>query len=283
MAKMTEMKQLFNLDGRVAVVTGGAGLLGQAHCEILADLGAHVVVADFDRAAGERKARELTERAGVSCIAYPADIANPDEVQAMVDTTVDQWGRIDILVNNAFLTVRGGSGEFRDKYFAPFEEYDGEILRSAMNVNLWGTINVTQKVAQAMLKNKKGSIINVASVYGIVSPDQRIYAEAASHVPGARTFNTPVTYALCKSALINYTRYLATYWADKGIRVNTLTPHGTYEAQDENFLKAYTYRSPLGRMADRNEYKGAVALLASDASSYMTGANIVVDGGWTAW
>jgi 2-deoxy-D-gluconate 3-dehydrogenase len=202
-----------------------------------------------------------------------------------VDRAVERFKRLDILVNNAALTVRGGSERLSPAdYFAPFEEYQRAVWDQALAVNLTGMVLCAQAVGRHMLRQDPpgGVIVNISSTYGVVAPDQRLYDGVKS--PYAETsFNTPVSYAVTKTAVLGLTRYLATYWGNKQIRVNALTPHGVFDNHDEAFVRNFAYRSPLGRMARNDEYRGALLFLVSDASSYMTGANLIVDGGWTAW
>ncbi|MBV8716432.1 MAG: SDR family oxidoreductase [Chloroflexi bacterium] len=275
---------LFRLDGRVALVTGGAGLLGRRYCEALVQAGARVVVADLDAQRAHALASELN--ADHSCAAgCGLDVTDSRSVSDCVESAIAAFGRLDILVNNAALTVRGGSETLKPAdYFAPFEEYSLEVWNSALQTNLTGMLLCAQAAGKQMLRQVSpgGVIVNIASTYGVVAPDQRLYDGVKS--PYADTgFNTPVSYAVTKTAVLGLTRYLATYWASKNIRVNALTPHGVFDNHDETFVRNFVYRSPMGRMARNDEYRGALLFLVSDASSYMTGANLIVDGGWTAW
>ena len=181
--------------------------------------------------------------------------------------------------------MRGGSERLSPAdYFAPFEEYRRDVWDQAIAVNLTGMVLCAQAAGSLMLKNvpSGGVIVNISSTYGVVAPDQRLYEGVKS--PYADTsFNTPVSYAVTKTAVLGLTRYLATYWGSKNIRVNALTPHGVFDNHDETFVRNFVFRSPMGRMARNDEYRGALLFLVSDASSYMTGANLIIDGGWTAW
>jgi NAD(P)-dependent dehydrogenase (short-subunit alcohol dehydrogenase family) len=273
---------LFRLDGRVALITGGAGLLGRRYCEALLQAGARIVIGDLDGAGAQQLAAEL----GPTCaIGYELDVTDPTSVRGAVHAGVSTFGRLDILINNAALTVRGGSERLSPSdYFAPFEDYKVEVWDQAVRTNLTGMLLCAQAAGRQMLAQASpgGVIVNIASTYGVVAPDQRLYEGVAS--PYADTgFNTPVSYAVTKTAVLGLTRYLATYWGSKNIRVNALTPHGVFDNHDEAFVRNFVYRSPLGRMARNDEYRGALLFLVSDASSYMTGANLIVDGGWTAW
>ncbi|HEY0581672.1 MAG TPA: SDR family oxidoreductase [Chloroflexota bacterium] len=276
------LPELFRLDGRVALITGGAGLLGRRYCEALLEAGARVVIADLDGARAEALARELS---ATDAIGVRLDVSDEASVHDAFAATEQEFGRLDILVNNAALTVRGGSERLSPAdYFAPFETYKREVWDQAVSVNLTGMVLCAQAAGRQMLRQDApgGVIVNISSTYGVVAPDQRLYDGVKS--PYADTgFNTPVSYAVTKTAVLGLTRYLATYWGSKNIRVNALTPHGVFDSHDESFVRNFVYRSPLGRMARNDEYRGALLFLVSDASSYMTGANLIVDGGWTAW
>ncbi len=277
---MRTARDLFDLSGRVAIITGGAGMLGRQHAAAVAEAGGHPVIADLSEDT-ERVAAALAGAHGREALGVRVDITRPDDVAAMAGTVMEKFGRIDILINNAALTVRGG-GDRAAEYFAPFEDYPLDLWELALQVNLTGSFLCCQAVGRVMVARRAGVILNIASDVGNVSPDHRIYRGAVNPDTGA-AFNTPIAYATTKAGLINLTRYLATYWADKGIRVNCLSPGGVYAGHDPRFVENLTSRIPLGRMAHEDEYKGAVLFLISDASAYMTGANLVVDGGRTAW
>lgn len=275
------MNDLFDLTGRVAIITGGAGLLGMQHAGAIAGAGGFPVIADVSADAAERSAREIADIHHVESLGIQVDVTSKAQVTGMVDAVLARFGRIDILINNAALTVKGGGIQNRD-YFAPFEAYPQELWEKALQVNLTGAFLCCQAVGRHMVARRSGVVLNIASDVGTISPDHRIYEGAVNPSTG-ETFNTPIAYATAKAGLINFTRYLATYWAPHGIRVNALSPGGVYAGHDPIFLKNITDRIPLGRMAQANEYQGAVLFLVSSASSYMTGANLIVDGGRTAW
>jgi NAD(P)-dependent dehydrogenase (short-subunit alcohol dehydrogenase family) len=273
---------LFRLDGRVALVTGGAGLLGRRYCEALVQAGGRVVVGDLDGKRAEALAAELGSD---TALGLELDVTDEISVERTVRQALERFSRLDILVNNAALTVRGGSERLSPTdYFAPFEDYKREVWQRALDVNLTGMLLCAQATGRQMLSQRPpgGVMVNIASTYAVVAPDQRLY-EGVRSPYGASGFNTPVSYAVTKSAVLGLTRYLATYWGNKNIRVNALTPHGVFDNHDEAFVRNFVYRSPMGRMARNDEYRGALLFLVSDASSYMTGANLIVDGGWTAW
>ena len=276
---MTTVLDQFSLQGRVAVVTGGPGLLGKEFCRTLAEGGASVVVVDINAAAAQAVADGLNQ-AGYAALAAPTDVTDPLSVQRMVEVTLDRFGRLDVLVNSAALDPKFDPDALAKGVPAgSFEDYPLESWKSALDVNLTGMFLCCQAAVKPMLaQGKKGSIINICSTYGLVAPDQRLYQR-----DGRQTAYKPVYYSVTKAGVLGMTRYLATYYAGTEIRCNALTPGGVYNGHDDVFLKAYSARTVMGRMAHKDEMNGALLFLASDASSYMTGNNVVVDGGWTAW
>jgi len=274
------IQEKFDLTGRVAVVTGGVGLLGAEFCRTLAEAGAAVAVVDLNADAAAKTAQTLAE-AGYRALAVPTDITRPESVEAMRESVVSALGRIDVLVNSAALDPKFDP-EAVSRGIAPgsFEEYPLEQWNAALNVNLTGMFLVTQACAKQMLaQGKKGSIINICSTYGLNGPDQRIYRKPDGSQPAYK----PVYYTVTKAGVLGFTKYLSAYYMETEIRVNALTPGGVFNNHDETFVKNYAAKTILGRMARKDEMNGALLFLASDASSYMTGNNLVVDGGWTAW
>ena len=274
---LPEHLKKYNLNGRVAIVTGGAGLLGRGYCQILAAAGANVVIADVAEQTAEALARTISNDTGADACGIHTDVSNPESVGYLIEQVMNRFGRIDILVNNAALDPKfdaDHAGEHSNR----FENFPFSAWQDALGVNVTGMFLCAQAVSVPMLEAKRGVIINISSTYGLVGPDQRLYQREGQ----APQFK-PVTYTVAKAAVLGLTRYLATYFANTGIRVNTLTPGGVFAGHDEEFVQRYSAKTVLGRMADADEMSSALLFLASDASSYMTGANLVIDGGWTAW
>jgi NAD(P)-dependent dehydrogenase (short-subunit alcohol dehydrogenase family) len=271
---MSASPHTIDLTGRVVIVTGGAGMLGREYVAGIVAAGGRAIVADIDRAA----ARRVAARSDRS-IALPVDVSDSSSVSRMVRKVLKLCGRIDGLVNNAALDPKFDP-QAAGKHSVPFENYPVELWNRSLAVDLTGMFLCAQAVAPAMLAQGSGAIVNVSSTYGLAGPDQRLYQRDD---PAAEQAFKPVSYAVTKSAAIGLTRYLAAYWGGKGIRVNTLSPGGVFNGHDDEFVRRYAARTPLGRMAARDEYTSALLFLLSDASSYMTGSNLIVDGGWTAW
>jgi 2-deoxy-D-gluconate 3-dehydrogenase len=276
---MSKILDKFDLKGRVAVVTGGAGLLGAEFCRTLAEAGSAVAVVDLNAAAAGKVADDLAA-AGCQARAVPADITDPAAVKGLVASVLSAFGRLDVLVNSAGMDPKFDADALA-KGLTPgrFEDYPLEQWNAALNANLTGTFLVTQAcVAPMLAQGKKGSIINICSTYGLNGPDQRIYLK-----DGKRLAFKPVYYTVTKAGMLGFTKYLAAYYMGTEIRVNCLTPGGVFNNHDETFVENYSAKAILGRMARKDEMNGALLFLASEASSYMTGGNVVVDGGWTAW
>ncbi len=274
---MLDILEKFSLDGRTALVTGGAGLLGKQFTGALGQAGAKVVVADLNSDEAKEHAGKLSHQ-GIQALGLSVDVTNPESVANMIDQTVSAFGSLDVLVNSAALDPKFDPENVSEQFDNSFENFPLESWESALNVNLTGLFLVCQASARQMLEQESGVIINICSIYGLVGPDQRIYQNQDN-----KAQYKPVYYSVTKAGVLGLTRYLATYYAGRSIRVNALTPGGVYNQHDEQFLTAYSTRTVLGRMADPDEMNGAIVFLASDASSYMTGANLIVDGGWTAW
>ena len=274
---MASVINKFSLDGRTALVTGGAGLLGKQFTRALGQAGASILVADLDAVAAHEHARRL-QKEDIRACEVGVDITDPGSVEAMVDRTLLEFGSLDILVNSAALDPKFDPGNLATQSANAFETFPLDAWQRALDVNLTGMFLASQAAARHMITQEKGVIINICSTYGLVGPDQRLYEQP----DGTQNFK-PVYYTVSKAGVLGLTRYLATYYAGKSIRVNALTPGGVYNDHDEVFLRAYSARTVMGRMAQPDELNGAIVFLASDASSYMTGANLIVDGGWTAW
>lgn len=270
---------MFDLRGRLAILTGGAGMLGRQYTRTLLAAGCQVVVADVSGEQAAVAAREATAQAGGEAVGYGVDVRKKDEVEAMVAATVERFGRVDILINNAAIDPKFDSN-VATQQANTFEDYPLELWQQSLDVNLTGAFLCSQAAGKVMVRQKKGVIVNICSTYGLVAPDQRLYQREGE---AEQKLFKPAPYSVTKAGIAHLTRYLAAYWGNKGIRVNTLTPGGVFNSQDDEFVTRYASRTPLGRMAGQNEMNGAMLFLVSDASSYMTGANVVVDGGWTAW
>jgi len=274
---MQNVLDKFNLKGNTVLVTGGGGLLGRQFALALAQAGADVMLADLAYEAAADQA-EVIRAEGLSAEALAVDVIDPDSTRAMVEQTLARFGRLDVLINSAALDPKFDPQHQSEQAANAFETYSLEAWRKALDVNLTGMFLASQAAVQPMLAQGKGVIINICSTYGINGPDQRIYIRP----DGTRSYK-PVYYSVTKAGVLGFTRYLAAYYAGKNIRVNALTPGGVYNQHDEVFVKAYSAKTILGRMANIDEMSAAMLFLASDASSYMTGSNLIVDGGWTAW
>lgn len=266
------MMDLFSLKGKTAIVTGACGLLGKHHCYALAEAGAKVIAADIDQIASQNLAKLL----GDGHMGVGLDVSSDLSVMEAKEAVMERYGKIDVLVNNAAI-----NDMFENPTAAlelsKFENYPLSLWKKSIDVNVTGVFLCSQIFGSVMAEAKSGSIINIASTYGITAPDQKLY----QNEKGEQTFYKSASYPTTKGAIISFTRFLAAYWGDKDVRVNALSPGGVENSQQEFFKKNYSERTPLGRMAKPNDYQGAIVFLASDASSYMTGANLVVDGGWT--
>lgn len=265
--------ELFSLKGKTAIVTGALGLIGKEHCKALAEAGANVVVADVN---GE-KSEEFAKTLGAKHVGVATNVIDENNLKAVRDAVLKKYGSIDVLVNNAAINDMFENPALAAEQ-SKFEHYPLEMWKKSLEVNVTGVFLCSQVLGTPMAEQGKGSIINVASTYGIVGPDQSIYKDK----DGKQAFYKSASYPATKGAVINFTRFLAAYWGQKGVRVNTLSPGGVENNQNDWFVENYSQKTLLGRMASPTDYKGALVFLASDASAYMTGANLVVDGGWTA-
>jgi len=269
-------RDLFDLTGKTAVVTGGIGILGKEFCAGLACYGADVAIVDVNIEQAAKDAEIIKEQYGVNSVGIYCDISDPESVKLMVETVESTLGEIDILHNNA-----ATKGSNLEEFFASVDEYSLDTWREVMAVNLDGLFLVAKEIGSRMAICGKGTIIQTASIYGAtMGPDQSIYQ--GSEYLGVE-INTPPVYSCSKGGVVALTKYLATYWAEQGVRVNTLTPGGVSSGQNTIFSSNYSSRIPMKRMAQSNEMLGTLIFLASDASSYITGQEIFVDGGLSAW
>lgn len=272
-----DIRNRFDVSGRVYIITGAAGLLGSNYTQTLSMAGAHVVATDVQAAAVQTLAQEVSAGTRTKVLGLECDVSSADSVAAMVAEVLETYGRIDGLVNNAAVNPKFDP-EHAHEHSNSFEDFSLADWQQSLDVNVTGMFLCAQAVSKAMLQAGRGVIINVSSTYGLMGPDQRLYQRE-----GEPQQFKPVTYTVSKAAAVGLTRYLAAYFAEQNIRVNTLTPGGVFAGHDDEFVRRYSAKTILGRMAQKEEMSSALLFLLSDASSYMTGANLVVDGGWTAW
>lgn len=264
---------MFDLKDKVIMLTGSAGRLGSNFAHVLSQAGADVILIDIEKSKNKNLERELKNNYNTNPTAFNVDISNQKDMKNLIKKILTKYSKIDVLINNAHFVPRT-----HPKRDASFEDYPLDLWNKTTQTNLQSLFLCCQEVGKVMLSQKNGVIVNVSSIYGIVGADQRIY--------GKSRLNSPAFYAATKGALVNFTRYLAAHWQGKNIRVNTLTLGGVFDEKlhkDKSFVKNYAKKTILGRMAQKNDYDGPLLFLSSDASSYMTGANLVVDGGWSAW
>jgi 2-deoxy-D-gluconate 3-dehydrogenase len=267
----------FDLTGRVVIITGAAGLLGTEYRYALAGSGANVVLADINGAGAASLAQRVKEGTGVEAMAVETDVPKPLSVQSMASAVVERFGRVDALVNNAALDPKFDPSH-AEEHTNRFETFPFKAWQRASDVNITGMFLCAQAVSKPMLEAGRGVIVNISSTYGLVGPDQRLYQRE-----GQSSQYKPVTYTVSKAASVGLTRYLSTCFAGTGIQVNTLTPGGVFAGHDDEFVQRYSAKKALRCMAEPDEMSAAPLFLFSDALSYMTGVNLIVDGGWTAW
>ena len=269
---MNSSTNLFDLKNKTVILTGSAGRLGSRFAQVLSSVGANVVLVDIDDQKNSKLEKSLIKKFGTKPMLSNTDISNQNQVRKMVKNVVKKYRKIDVLINNAHFLPREDP-----KIDTPFEKYPLDLWEECVKKNMVGLFLCCQEVGKVMKKQSNGVILNVSSIYGIQGSDQRIY--------GNSKLNTPSFYALTKGGMVNFTRYLAAYWNRKGVRVNTLSLGGVRDdkLQNKSFIQKYSEKTMIGRMANKEDYDGALLFLCSDASSYMTGSNLVIDGGWSAW
>jgi len=275
------VNDMFSLKDKVAIITGGAGLLGSMHAETIAEAGGIPVITDIDQPGAEKAAAAISQRYGVDSLGIAADVTRRDSIERLLEQVLDHYGRVDILINNAANNPKVEKTAKTEMEWSRFENFPLTAWNGDLLVGLTGAFLCCQVIGACMAARQGGVILNIASDLGVIAPDQRIYRKPG--LPEELQPVKPVTYSVVKSGLIGLTRYLSTYWADKNVRVNALSPGGVYNGQPDEFVQKLTQLIPMGRMARQDEYKGAVLFLVSDASSYMTGGNLVIEGGRTVW
>ncbi len=276
--ELQKIDAIFGLKGKVAVIFGGAGKMGQQFAITLGYAGAKVVLSDIDAKKCKAAAKKAGALTSTSIIGLKCDASKEGQVQELFKKVHDMYGKIDILIYNVMAKPDG--------YYKPLNQYPVSTWEGVLNGNLTGAFLCCREAKKYMEKSRGGSIVLTSSVYGIVGPDQRIYKDCSPKkniYGGANPLNCPASYSASKAGLIGLAKHLAVQWGEFNIRVNVLVPGGVYDRQEESFHNEYVKRTPLGRMAVGSDYNGAVLFLASDASRYMTGATLVIDGGWTAW
>ena len=275
MEKTNVIPKIFDVKHKNIVLTGASGTLGSQYSHFLSAAGANMILVDLDDKKNKMLEKQIVKKYHTKCKSYLADISNKEEIKNVSSKIISEFRTIDGLINNAGFTSTFAKKQTKS-YVTSFEEFPLELWNKTLAVNLTGVFLCSQEFGKVMAKRKKGVIINIASHYGLIGADQRIYGKSG--------LNFSASYAASKAGIVNLTRYLASYWRKKNIRVNTLTPGGVFNRKHHSreFVKKYSERTILNRMANENEYNGAILFLISDASSYMTGGNLVIDGGWTA-
>ena len=266
------INDLFSLKNKTVVLTGSAGRLGNQFANVLSAAGANMVLVDKELAKNKKLQLELTKKYNTKSLVCQVDISNKKSLVHMTKDIIKKFGHIDVLVNNAYFNPNQSNYSH-----VSFEEFPVKLWEQMLLVNLTGVFLCSQEIGKVLLKQRRGVIVNISSIYGLNGADQRIY--------GNSKLNSSISYAATKGAVVNMTRYLAACWHRKNIRVNTLSLGGVLDKSymKNEFVKKYSEKTMLGRMANKEEYRGAILFLASNASSYMTGSNLIVDGGWTAW
>lgn len=265
---------MFDMTDKVVVVTGGTGILGSQYARCLANVGACVIIADLSQERCDDLAAQINESCVGKAVGYAVDLSSEESIKNWSDHIISEHKKVDVLINNAAAKTKG--------FFKPVDSFSLEDWNAVMNVNVTAIFLTAKYLGHKMAEQKSGSIINISSIYGVVGPDQSIY-EGSYYEDLGGAINTPLIYSTTKGAVIAMTRYFATYWGAQGVRTNTLTPGGVFSGQNETFVTKYSKRVPLNRMANDEEMLGALLFLASDASTYVNGQNLIIDGGLTAW
>ncbi len=274
------MIQEFNLQGKQVLITGGSGVLGEKHAEVICDLGGSPIISDIENESTQNLVNKLQNKYNTG-IGLVADISDEEDMKRAIKSILGKVNRIDVLINNAALTARGMAERAAD-FFECFEDYKYDAWKEMINVNLTGHFIVSKLVGKLMIQQRSGVIINIASEIGLIGPDQRIY-RGIKNPYNDGPLSSPPSYPLTKAGVIYLTKYLDACWGKYNVRINTLCPGGVFDNHEKKFVKNYSNLVPLARMAQKDEYKGAIAFLATDASSFMTGSTLVVDGGKTCW
>lgn len=275
---LEKLENIFDLKDRVAVIVGGAGKMGQQFAQTIGFAGAKVIIADKNDKICKKLAKEISTYTNSQITGYECDVTEEKQIQKLFKEVYDEYRRIDILIYNVMAKPEG--------YYRPFKEYPVKTWKEVLDGNLTGAFLCCREAANYMKKSKKGAVVLTSSTYGLIGPDQRIYKNCSPKkniYGGSDPLNCPASYSASKAGLLGLARYLAALCGEFNIRVNVLTPGGVYDDQEESFHKEYVNRTPLSRMAVWSDYNGAILFLVSDASRYMTGANLVIDGGWTIW
>jgi len=276
---MKSVKKSFNLKDKVVVITGGAGLMGEKHAQAIAEFGGIAILLDIDEKVGAKKAKEISKEYDGCCKFMFCDITDELQILQIRDFLLNEFGHIDVLINNAAIDPKVVEND--DTNLSRLENFTIEQWNLELSVGLTGALLCSKIFGSAMAKMGKGVILNISSDLGIIAPDQRIYKKEG--LPENLQPVKPVTYSVIKHGLIGLTKYIATYWNDQGIRCNALCPGGIFTNQESSFVKKLTNLIPLNRMAEPDEYQGALIFLLSDASKYMNGAVISIDGGRSVW
>ena len=268
-------KNIFDIKNKNIVLTGSAGFLGSHYADFLSANGANLILIDIDEKKNKKLEKSIKSKYKIKCRSYACDLTNINEIKSLKKSVLNDFKIIDVLINNAAYTTKSSIRQQSKK--TSFEEFPIDTWQNSLSVNLTAVFLFCQEFGKIMLKQHSGNIVNISSIYGIVGADQGIYEKT--------NFNLPVSYAATKGSIINLTKYLAAYWQKKNIRVNTLSLGGVKDPtyHNSNFIKKYSNKTMLGRMANKSDFDGALLFLISNASSYVTGTNLVVDGGWTAW